>query len=312
MSFAARFKTQALALTEAAKKFQSFDEMAAEDEYIHSDSLNVKKQSTSTTDTATKARTSDVLNSIILEKQPPSRRTSDTLNSLITLDESAEPHRRPSSDSGRLSPTSRSNDSSVHGREDDGNNSVRSEKEDRPLKKKTSDLVSSSQESRPARKSANRFMDDLDSRLSKPIIDVDVESGLPHQPVETSKSDNDNRWGWIKDAAKSRVHEFMGQTTAADEERVPFRSPLSRTASKVEPAKKEVEFHVGVVDSTSVLQAEEQAELDRLRLGAQGDPLTLMLNVVKQHPQFAFIAFTLVLGSAVYFYSRHRTEDDVA
>jgi hypothetical protein len=60
-----------------------------------------------------------------------------------------------------------------------------------------------------------------------------------------------------------------------------------------------------------VLQAEEQAELDRLRDGAQGDPLTLMLNIVKQHPQFAFIAFTLSLGSAVYFYSRHRTQDDV-
>jgi hypothetical protein len=58
-----------------------------------------------------------------------------------------------------------------------------------------------------------------------------------------------------------------------------------------------------------VLQAKDQAEI---RLGAQGDPITLMLNVVKQHPQFAFIAFTLVLGSAVYFYSRHRTEDDVA
>jgi hypothetical protein len=306
--FAEQFKTRALALTEAAKKFQNFDDMAAEDEYVHSDSLNVKKRST--TDTSRKARTSDVLNSIVINKQPPSRRTSDILDSLITLDESKEPRQRTSSDSDseRLNTTTRSNDSSVNGREDNGNNLARSKKEDSRLEKKTSDLVSSSQESGSARKSANRFMDDLESRLSKPIIDV--ESGLP-EPVDASKSDNDNRWGWIKNAAKIRVNEYMGQT-AADEERVPFRSPLSRTASKVlEPTKKDEEFEVGVVESSSVLQAEEQAELDRLRDGAQGDPLTLMLNIVKQHPQFAFIAFTLSLGSAVYFYSRHRTQDDV-
>lgn len=304
MSFASLFKTHAVALTEAAKQFQSFDNMAAEDEYIHSDSLNVKKQST--TDNATR-RTSDVLDSlIILEQKTPSRRTSDILDSLITLDHSKEPHRLPS-DNVRLNTTSY--DFSGLYEEDDNrgdpiNEKGRSKKEDHPLKEKNSDLVSSSQESGSARKSASRFMDDLDHRLSKPSIDV--ESGLP-EPVESSTAVDDSRWGWIKVAAKSRVNELVGRV--ADEERVPFRSPLSRTATPPEPTRDE---GFNVVQSSSVLQAEDQAELDRIRLGVQGDPLTLVLNVVKQHPQFAFIAFTLVLGSAVYFYSRHRTEDDVA
>ena len=77
-----------------------------------------------------------------------------------------------------------------------------------------------------------------------------------------------------------------------------------------EPAKEE-EFNV--VQSSLVLQAEEQAELDRMKLSTQSDPVTMLLNIFKQHPQFSFIAFTLVLASAVYFYSRHRgTEDDVS
>ena len=91
---------------------------------------------------------------------------------------------------------------------------------------------------------------------------------------------------------------------------VPFRSPLSRTTSSVKPQRKEEE--ILVVQSSAILGEEEQAELDRIRTGAQGDSLTMILNVVKQHPQFTFIAFTLVLGSAMYFYSRYRgAEDDV-
>lgn len=304
MSFASLFKTHAVALTEAAKQFHSFDDMAAEDEYIHSDSLNVKKKST--TDTATR-RTSDVLDSlIILKQETPLRCANEILDSLISMDESKEPHRRPS-DSERLNKTSY-DFSGLYQEDSNGGDSIiekgRSKKEDHQPKEKNSDIGSSSQESGSTTKSTSRFMDDLEHRLSKP--NIDMESGLP-EPVEPSKAVDDSRWGWIKDAAKSRMNELIGRK--ADEERVSFRSPLSRTVIRPEPTREE-EFNV--VQSSSVFRAEDQAELDRIRLGAQGDHLTYALNVLKQHPQFAFIAFTLVLGSAVYFYSRHRTEDDVA
>lgn len=114
-----------------------------------------------------------------------------------------------------------------------------------------------------------------------------------------------------ENTAASKMTELMGQARRTSET-VPFRSPLSRATSSVQPetTTKEEEFHV--VESSAILGEEDQAELDRIRLGAQGDSLTFVLNIIKQHPQFAFIGFTLVLGSAMYFYSRHQgAEDDV-
>jgi len=38
--------------------------------------------------------------------------------------------------------------------------------------------------------------------------------------------------------------------------------------------------------------------------------MTAALTSIKQNPHFVFILFTLILGSAAYFYSRRREEID--
>lgn len=294
MNFGERFKSHAKTLAEAATQFQNFDEMAEQDDYIHHDDLNVKS-TTVTSDT-------------------PTRRTSELLDSLISpisinpSQETAEPHRRPS-----LTSSERSDQQQQESHYDDEGDShdpiLDNMRSKSSLKKKSSDLMSPPPE-QERKTAANRFMDDLNDRLSKPL---DIEQGLSQQTAAAASStnssvDTNNRWGWMKGVATSRMNDLMGRSSANDGE-VPFRSPLSRTTSSVVPQKKG-EFNV--LQSSAILGEEDQAELDRIRLGAQGDSLTFILNMVKQHPQFAFIAFTLVLGSAMYFYSRQKgAEDDV-
>ena len=210
-----RFKAHAQTLAAAAKQFQSFDDMAAQDQYIHSDGLNVK--STKTVEKG--PTTSQVLESLIAQHDA----------SFDSKQSDSESHRRLSS--GRTSST-KDDDSDNHWDQDD---SARDDGDDpimdmihekRTLKKKPSDLVSPQQDVQ--RKSTHRFLDDLDDRLSKP--NIDIEEGLS-QPVESTQSngDSDKRWGWIKAAATSRMTELMGNNNAdPNQERMPFRSPLSR------------------------------------------------------------------------------------
>lgn len=311
-SFVERFKSQANVLSEAAKQFQSFDDMAAQDDYIHSDSLNVKNTSSSSTTNKQDSgrRTRDVLNSLIMT---PQEVCFDESESIASSSNMSEPHhRRPSHDSNLTSTNSSTIiEDSLRDFHDPildmaRSNNNKENSESRSLKKKTSTVAPQD----TARKSANRFMDDLNDRLSKPIEDRDVEMGQPSSEVQPSAED---KWEWIKSAAKSRVQDFMVQnaTSSTNEEQVPFRSPLSRsftTKPKSSAVQQEQDdFHV--VQSTSILHADDVAELDRIR---QGDSLSFVLTVVKQNPQLAFIAFTLVLGSAIYFYSRHLTADDVS
>ena len=301
MNFGDRFKSHAKTLAEAAKQFQSFDEMAEQDDYIHSDGLNVSNTNITMNN-----------NDSTPSRGPPTRTTSELLDSLIspiTLQQQTvdEPHRRPSSNDSNSSHAEHRHESSdsLDYREEDPMLDTLNSK--RTLKKKSSDLMPTSNE----RKAANRFMDDLEELMAKP----NVEQGQSQTTTNESSSitNNSDNWGWVKGAATSKMNELMGRPSFDREETLPFRSPLSRTASSVratESTTPEEEFHI--VQSSAILGEEDQAELDRIRLGAQGDSLTFVLNIVKQHPQFAFIGFTLVLGSAMYFYSRYRgAEDDV-
>lgn len=304
MNFADRFKSHAKTLAEAAKQFQSFDEMAEQDDYIHSDGLNVSSNTKSTNN-----------NDSTPSRNPPARSTSELLDSLIspiTLQQQIidEPHRRPSG-----------NDfiNSSHAEHHESSDSLDFQEKDPILdtlnskhafEKKSNDLSPTSVE----RKTVNRFMDELEERLAKPDVEQGQSRTLSTKANETSSiANNNDTWGWIKGAAASKMNELMRRPSPDRKDTLPFRSPLSRTLTSVHDTASstpEEEFHI--VESSAILAEEDQAELDRIRLGAQGDSLTFVLNIVKQHPQFSFIGFTLVLGSAMYFYSRYRgAEDDV-
>jgi hypothetical protein len=284
---------------------------------IHSEDLNVK--ATTTTDSSTS----------------PARRTSELLDSLIspiavnTLQDE-QPHRRPSTSVNDLSDPAVTSHQEGHYDKDEANDSshdpiLHSIRTHHSLKKKSSDLTTPPQQPTAGEgttASSNRFMKELNDRLATPL---DVEQGLSNTTTTSDKEsasssnasvddNNNNRWGWMKGAAASKVKNLIGTTSATDSSSVSFRSPLSRQGSVVPETtttpKEEEEYNV--VESSAILGEEDQAELDRIRLGAQGDSLTLVLNLVKRNPQFSFIAFTLFLASAMYFYSKHRgAQDDV-
>jgi hypothetical protein len=63
--------------------------------------------------------------------------------------------------------------------------------------------------------------------------------------------------------------------------------------------------------SAAFLSAQDMAELERIRMRNSTSKLLPLLQSCSENPRFAFIGVTLVLAVFAYFYSRHRSLDDV-
>lgn len=70
-------------------------------------------------------------------------------------------------------------------------------------------------------------------------------------------------------------------------------------------------FSTKVVNSTQFLGDDEARELQRIRSHAMKrmNPLSPVMDLIRENPRFAFIVLTFLLTSLVYFYARRRTED---
>lgn len=63
--------------------------------------------------------------------------------------------------------------------------------------------------------------------------------------------------------------------------------------------------------STSILSANDMAELERIRVRSSTSKLQALTNTWIDNHRFVFIGLTLVMALIVYFYSRHRSVNDV-
>ena len=219
--------------------------------------------------------------------------------------------------------------------EDDGNDPIMSmirkkpsthesrQNMQKPLQELTPVVIAPMETEDAKRKNPNRFMSDLDERLSK------VEEARPtprvqqHQPP-SGPSTEQTRWILFQSVASSPIGQYLsqqlGQRDRNEEEQKPLNGPLvSRRNDGVtkdynDDDDDDDESEIQLIVSSSVLGAEETAELERISLATQQstDPLIMVSYMLKQNPHNVFIIVTLVLGSAAYFYSRSRgSEDDV-
>ena len=71
------------------------------------------------------------------------------------------------------------------------------------------------------------------------------------------------------------------------------------------------EENITMTSSASFLADADMAELDRIRMRNSPSKLTILVQSCASNPRLVFIAVTLVLALFAYFFSRHRSVDDV-
>lgn len=294
----ARVQKQAAVAADAARSIRNFDQMAANDDYIHHDDLRTPDAHPAESPQQRQVRVREEVTRINNRQQqqlPPIRRTKSPPRSASVRSTAAQALSQATQFSTMLS----------YSDEDDDDEQIIVDDE-QPKKKKN----------------PNRFMDDLDDRLAAPQEEVTTnERNMQKLEIEPPRLQQQLS-GWLKSPVVANVLSKLQSPTAFSntankEETKPMLTvgPLSRRAAQDDDSDDDeedpMEHHTIV--SSSVMGASEQAELERIRgMANSGGLLTSMMTTLKKNKEFAFILFTLVLGTAAYFYSRHREEiDDV-
>lgn len=161
------------------------------------------------------------------------------------------------------------------------------------------------------KKNPNRFMQELDQRMAMPEVDNDddddddMEAGLLSSSSAKAPAGPSFLWGMLSGGVGSRQQE---SGAAATERKA---APLSRQARWTEA--KPAEQNYAVVGSSSVLGEDEIRALAKLKESSARQGLgTACLDKMRRYPRESFIVFTLLLGWAVYFFSRNVSlENDV-
>ena len=320
-----------------ALPFKGLDEMAAEDDYVHSEGLNVKRQDdnevelemphNSVTDFAVRDQQSSCSNS---EQQRPLH---------TALEESHEQNSWASIPGGHLgfsssfAPSSnKENNDEMNAEYDSSINSF--DRQESIGNRSTGVLEMEVSESaadpveRPFTRSKqkHRFMEDLDNRLSRANISgkSTVTATLSSNSISSNKNDdnisNRGAGSWLLGLGRAASRDStLPDDNEDNEQSNPNASvpPLSRQRiSPKAPGKSDPSHHYSVVTSKGMLDADELLALEQIRHlneTQQSDTAFFRLKeMVQGHPRESFIVFTLFLSIAVYFFIRNiSNEDDV-
>ena len=163
----------------------------------------------------------------------------------------------------------------------------------------------------------NRFMNELDQRLAKPSVPTDEQSLMVkyNNPLQIESGDDNNDdttkvpqrlWPWQqqRQQRKSTREDENNGNEASDNTPRPL---WARPKKKKSKSASDEEF-VLVSSGNLGFSEEERQVLANLRKQKAPDSG----NMFSDHPRESFIALTLVLGAAVYFYSRLTAADDLA
>jgi len=154
-----------------------------------------------------------------------------------------------------------------------------------------------------AKKSSNRFMEDLDRRLQtleNPENQDKTVGNIQQQEINQPQPKN------IEGFFNRIFRRGHNNDTIA---KVPISSaPLTREKVPKPTLAKEIEEKFEITTSASVMDDEDLEQLEQLIGGSS--PKTL--KILTENGNYLFIGFTLFLAVFVYFYTRKDMEDDVA
>ena len=316
---ASRIKSTADNAVTAAKAFKGFDAMAAQDEYIHSADLNVvgHKRKTEEVNSEGSSHSSGIPQTV--SSSPPTVRTQGLSPPHVPLSDNDDHDTAlklrgerglDASKAARLDPRDLSARSprlqeiqpllSQHEIDVAGSKvlSLREGNAQEPTTTHPSALLSSSEHSGERRRNANRFMEDLDAHISKPMQLIPLEMSGPRPQQESASS----AWGW--GTLLKKDNSFQAASAPA---------PLLARPRREEQKKLDPEENYHKVAASSMLADEDLQQLQAMKASSEELPRwrERLCVVVRQHPRESFVVLTLVLGIWVYFFTQASAEEDM-
>jgi hypothetical protein len=113
---------------------------------------------------------------------------------------------------------------------------------------------------------------------------------------------------WVKNVASPQLQAISKQWLTK------FSEPEFNSRPMIGPqhlSNKSKDEEIITSTSTAFLSAQDMAELEKIRLRSSTSKVQSLLRSCSENPRFALIGVTLVLAVFAYFYSRHRSVDDV-
>lgn len=180
------------------------------------------------------------------------------------------------------------------------------------------------QQQKPVAKTKNRFMNDLDQRLAQPAVPETVNP-LEMEPsnsmnASSSKSMPPPRrlWPWQKpttrpsatNANSNNNNSSNGDDNDEEAGGILGRPLWARPKKKKPKPPVEEEPFVLVSSGNLGFSEEEKQALASLKQSAKNNQDGDSGNILSDHPRESFVALTLVLGGAVYWFARTTAAAD--
>jgi len=125
---------------------------------------------------------------------------------------------------------------------------------------------------------------------------------------------------WVRNVASPQLEAFSKQiiTKVSDSDlgkkaksERPQRGPMIGPRHNGNTKNDVHEEKITMTTSASFLADDDMAELERIRMRNSPSKVMVLVQTCLGNPRLAFIAVTMVLALFAYFYSRHRSVDDV-
>jgi len=183
----------------------------------------------------------------------------------------------------------------------------------------------------PPRKDPNRFLDDLEARVSKNVdSNDDIESPTsaqntqhpphsqtqPQQPLNLLQSftDTPNKMDWLRSVTPQSIQKSMSQIIPGMK-----RNPSPISKSERQPLRQsnqskddlDDEERVNLVQSSALIGDHENAELMRIRQRMNMDFITMALDILDKNRHYSLIVVTFFVTAFGYFLTRNKTDDSV-
>ena len=333
----------------SAAKMLSLNEMAKNDEYIHSEGLKISGRPAKSTTRSDNVVEFDIANTSTFSLKERRNDERDSVGNTGTSNRYNNDNRGLSRDNNNMV-DSRRNHSNIN--DDSDNDSVDSFDQDSDpvlrmmktervsppfsdagLRTPSSTKVSQSENhySRHNKKDPNRFMSDLDARLATAPASPPMTQSVPYEENEDKQQfsfQSVSKLNWLPSiSSSSNIHQSLNnvmkqvsspfsnsynQISQDDNNDIEMMRQGNGSSRKVIKTANGDDIHV-ITSSSLALGDEENAELERLKSQFQSktDVFAVGLTWIEKNRYYFFIALTFVLTTLGYLYSRKRTDESV-
>lgn len=322
-AFAEKLKASAAEAARAAQNFQGFDEMAANDEYIHTEGYNAPQKSKQPLRFPEQQQPEPLLMNMPDTDETSTLSTHDSLLQRGVVAPAAEtvshgrssgnivplkvdvPERNPRS--GILLPLQllKEEELSVSSDESEDDDPIL-----RLIRKKEDATIDTNnnngdEPNKPEKK--HRFLHDLDTRIAMP----EQTNELPHAALAqqnrglTTQNTNTTTTqplpSWLQTAARK-----LGMPPLANKSKTKAAFPFWSRKKEFQPAHETME----IPKVSATFNQSEREQLALLLQEQKNSNVSCVIMATKHIPREGFILFTLILAALVFFYYNNRSLED--